>query len=313
MGLSVLFPYFYHIKILLMQDNIRNLNAFKYNVKAEAVTSSLILNGIKQENIFVDFKGSHRKNWDHDILSFDVSGEKIILRLSRDSILQSLPENLFFKKIEGSSFEKEKIKEFNASQEKYANLVFNPIENEIFTGVVTLDGFENNIITSLDSCSAELLDNYFNVDDTVAPDHKAKLIKLIPMIHSIVGDYNLTAKCLEYFLEVPVDWLFRWNPTHLNFSADPTINLMGNTCGVNMITAGDYCELTPTIVFKIGPIHSSDIKSYLDYGKNRNLLVCFSNYFLPLNFDLDYELEIEQTENEFTLNDAYLNFNTAIN
>ena len=84
-----------------MTDFLQKLNSFKYNIKAEAVTSNLIQNGIKQENIFVDFKGSHKKNWDHDILSFEISGNKIILKLSRDSILQSLPENLFFKKVEG--------------------------------------------------------------------------------------------------------------------------------------------------------------------------------------------------------------------
>jgi hypothetical protein len=84
-------------------------------------------------------------------------------------------------------------------------------------------------------------------------------------------------------------------------------------CGDNMITSGDFSIYSKTIVFTIGPIPGNEIANYLKNGKKGMLISHFSNYFVPLDYDIDFVVEIDKSDSDFTLNEAYLGLNTSIN
>ena len=158
-----------------MNDFVQTFNSLKSDIKAEAVIANLIQNGIPPENILIDFKGSHRRNWDHDVLSLESSGEKLIFRLSRDGIFHSLPEYLFLKKIEGTPEEKEEIRKFNKVQERNAKILFNPVESSVFQNRIDLELNENHLIARLNTNDINNFQDFWKIDSTLDKTYRINI------------------------------------------------------------------------------------------------------------------------------------------
>jgi hypothetical protein len=295
-----------------MNNFIQTLNSLKHDIKAEVIIANLFQNGIPTENILIDFKGSHRKNWDHDILSLETIGEKLLFRLSRDGIFHSLPEYLFLKKVLGTPEEKEEIRKFNKIQERNAKLLFNPVESAMFQHRIDLEKFDNLLSSSLTTNDNDDFQDFWRIDTSLDKAYRIKLMKVIPFLHSIVGDFNLTTKCLEFFLETTVSWEIREKMNTVQLS-QLNVHNSDSYCGENMITQGEFHEYSKTITYSIGPVGSHEIMHYLDNGKKRKLISSFFNYFVPLEYDLDLVIEINKSESDFSLNDSYLGLNSSIN
>jgi hypothetical protein len=297
----------------------RKLNQFSYNIRAEAIVSELISSGLDADSIEIAYDSSHKKNWDKDVLKAESAGGKITLRLSRDGFMHSLPEYLFLKPVEGSSDEIEKIIEFNKSQVINAKILFYPIENELFKKGVDLESAENALIASLNLGDNTSIKEFWRIDNRIDNIDQIKLCKLIPNLHAIVGDFNLTSKCLEYFLDAKVFWKLEErmaSPLYaVPVSAGPAgENCLGNyTCGDNMVTSGNPAEAVSTLVFTIGPVSGDYIKFYLENGKKRNLINYFISYFIPLHYEVDFNIDVSAEESDFLLDNSYLGLNSACN
>jgi hypothetical protein len=294
----------------------RKLNHFSCDVRAEAVVSELISSGIDADAIEIIYDSSHKKNWDKDILNVETKGGKILLRLSRDGFIHSLPEYLFLRPLEGSSDDIKKIIEFNKRQTDNARVLFYPIENELFRKGVDFESFENTLIASLNSGDNASIKEFWQIDNRIDTIDQVKLCKLIPNLHAIVGDFPLTAKCLEYFLEAQVSWKLdeRMKSSFTNDHGPDVESSMGNyTCGDNMITSGNPIEAVSTLVFTIGPISCDCIKFYLENGKKRNMIDYFISYFIPLQYEVDININVSADDSDFSLDNSYLGLNSACN
>jgi hypothetical protein len=297
-----------------MQDVVNSLNALRYNVKAETVISNLLANGFNPDHILIDFKSSHKKNWDNDILSSDFNGQDLTLKLSRDGLFNTLPEYLFLLSMDNREYRVESVQEFNQMQEDNTRLFFHPLENEIFNQLVALESQENQILYDLATYAFRNLNNFWKIDTRIGMRNYARLSKVMPFLHSIVGNFKLTAKCLEFLLEENVEWKMEERIVHVNFIRDEVIKPLNQCeCGDNMFTCGDYTVTVSMVVFTIGPIAGSEIVEFLPAGNKRNLINIFQNYFIPMEVESDYIFNVSEANQDFYMDQSFLGFNTTIN
>jgi hypothetical protein len=294
------------------KELVRKLNKLSYDFRAEAVVSDLISNGYS-EDIVIDYDSSHKKNWDKDILKAEIKGKKLSLVVSRDGLIHSLPEYLFMKPVEGREEASNEILEFNRKQAENTRILFNPIENEIFNRGVLLESFENSIIASLNSGDNESIREFWRIDKHLDKLDQIKLCKIIPYLHSIVGNFAITAKCLEYFLGTHVEWKMEESTVSEIPSASGSSSegeLGKYSCGNNMITMGIPKDTISKIVFTLGPIPDNEIEQYIANGKKKELLNTFLSYFIPMQYEHEIRLEISAEDAGFSLANSYLGLNS---
>jgi hypothetical protein len=297
-----------------MIELAEKIKALNLNIKAESVIEDLIMNGLDPDRVLIEFRTSHKKNWDHDILSCDAIGQDLVFKLSRDGLFQSLPEYLFLLHPEDREYDKVSLKEFNRQQENNARIFFHPIENEIFNQSVALENQENHILSVLTTHGFRNLTAFWKIDTDIGKRIYTRLSKLMPYLHSVIGNFTLTARCLEFLIEEHVEWKMEERIHHIDYSHDDSIKSMNECeCGEDLFTCGDYVISTSTIVFTIGPIENIEIGKFISNGSKRNLLNIFENYFIPLELEADYIFTIQDSDQDFFMDQSFLGFNTTIN
>jgi hypothetical protein len=296
-----------------MSDFVSNLNSYRHTLRAETVIGDLLNQGYNQDDILVEFEGAHKKNWDYDILGCESKGRKFVFKLSRNGIFQSLPEYLFLRPVEGGREEKEKIREFNEKQCINARVMFNPVESELFHKRVILENTENEILHSLGTYDFEGLTGFWRIDPGIDRKYRTRLIRIIPYLHSIIGDFEMTAMCLEFFLGDPVDYAVTSKSVPLTYEED-LLSVPGGigscSCGESFITGGECYEEARTLVFTIGPIRPAEIPEYLDNGEKRKMINLFYNYFIPVEIEMDVAFTINENSEGLTLDNSYLGYNS---
>ena len=295
---------------------IDELNRINYDVKAESLVNNLILGGCTADDFIISFESIHKKNWEKDLHKAELLGNKVLLKLTRNGFFQSLPEYLFLKPVEGSKEDKEQIIEFNKNQINYAKTFFNPVENEIFNNGVFLEEFENDQITSLSYGDNKSIFDFWRIDFQLHEHDYIKFCKIIPTLHSIVGDLTATANCLSYLLDSNVTVKLEKRLQTSCFS-DETNNVnigLGNCkCGNDFILGSALEENESVFIFTIGPISDNEVVHYLENGHKQKLLDCFVSYFIPMQYESEFVIGVCASDSGFSLNNSYLGFNTIFN
>lgn len=127
--------------------------------------------------------------------------------MSRDGLFDTLPEYLFLKPIEDhnlNSFDKQEILEFNKQQQINCNILFNPIKHAILEQKVAIENFENEMLYTLTSYNFSNFQDFWRIDMKIPEIYRIKLVKLMPYIYSVTGNFTLTAKCLSFMTRVIV-------------------------------------------------------------------------------------------------------------
>jgi len=297
-----------------MQELADKLNAIRENMRAEAVLCDMIRNGFQPEDIVVRFKGSHKKNWDSDIRNFEPTGKRLRINISRDGLFHSLPEFLFLQSPETDNLGKAAVNEFNRSQENKVSVLLNPVENELFALRTDLETVEDEQLGGLAMSDSIRIHGFWRLPARLYKRINPRLSALIPYVHAIVGDFEMTSRSLSFLLEDLVSWSFE--QTGRSFHPDPysTAAALGTyVTGDNLVTSGEVSEIKNTLVFTIGPIAGTDISLYIWPGIKAEAIKLFMDYFLPLEIDPEIKITVREEDQAFCLNESYLGFNTAHN
>ena len=292
---------------------IEELNHLNYDIKAESLVNDLIQGGALPDDFIIDFDSRHKKNWAKDIVKAELQGNKIQLRLTRDGIVQSLPEYLFLKPVEGSKEEMDEKIAFNKQQLTYARYLFNPIENEIFSNGIFLESFEKEQIASLSFGNNKSIHDFWRINYQLNESDYIRFCKVMPGLHAVVGNFDLTADCLGYLLDTDVTVKLDKKLFTMQLDEESLIGSSGlgiDQCGNSFITGNELEENISVLNFSIGPISESEIVYYLDNGRKRNLLNCFVSYFIPVQYETEFVINIIASGSGFSLNNSYLGFNS---
>lgn len=297
---------------------VDELNRINYDVQAETIVNDLVQGGYSPDDFIISFNSKHKKNWAKDLLKAEMLGDKILLKLTRNGFVQSLPEYLFLKPVEGSKEEMDERIEFNKRQLTYARYFFNPVENEIFNNGVALEGFENEQIASLSFGDNKSITDFWRIDEKLKGNELdfIRFNKLMPAIHSIVGDFTATGNCLAFLLDTNVTVKLKKKLLTMKFSNESAAddNDLGNSeCGSNMVLGNTMDETVSVIVFAIGSIADDEVVYYLENGRRRNLINCFVSYFIPVHYETEFVINVASSGSGFSLNDSYLGFNSTFN
>jgi hypothetical protein len=208
------------------------------------------------------------------------------------------------------------ILDFNKKQEAHLNILFNPLENELFKKRVDLEVVGDDLLSSLSTYDNESLISFWMIDNQLDTQDQAKFCRIIPLLHSIVGDFPLTAKCLAFFLQEPVSWKIVTKELSVRDDRKQSLSGIGlgeYSCGNSMVMHGIMSEFVQTIVFSIGPVTGENILYYLEGGKKHRLIDHFIDYFIPLQYEVELEIEVSQEDNSLTLDNSFLGLDTALN
>jgi hypothetical protein len=304
---------------MVNNDNITAIiqNIFS-DIKAEAIIADLIENGFEKDKILFNQEGIFKRRYSRDIDSIKnvklENGQELLgINLNRDGLYDALPEGLFHERSEKTTSESDhgsqetkKLKQ----EEKATRNFFLPFENEIIHQSVQLELEERKILSQFsekvfDDIYPELWDLHKFLDRK----YVYKMVLLLHFVHKIVGNPNLTAKCLEIILEEKVEVKMIQSSgsedrKDTNKKTDNKKCLLGAVgLGVDFVCGDHFGTYNQTMEFSIGPLKNTGITEYLENGAIAKFLTCFYGYFIAFDLDVTSTILVDQAKQRFELSE----------
>lgn len=311
-------------------DEISNyINQLPFDLKAEMLLAVLSNQMLNHDNIIAAFDGQLKRVWSKDIAGTNVEqletgDEKLVIHLNRDGIYDILPEAIFHKDPghedqSGEDMAKDSMR--SRTEEKEARSFFQPFENEIFLLGFKMVLKENQLFKSLFSeFLTGIVPSFWNIPHNLPEDYVLRLKKLLPLIHQITGDLNLTAQCLEYILQECVFCSSNNYPPEENGQEGFSLSgvLDKSMLGIDTISGGHVDGFIKNCIFSIGPIKKPETSEFVKNGIMTSFLGCFYDYFIPFELDVETRFLFEKDQSFFKLPDdidtdiSYLGINSVI-
>lgn len=308
-----------------LQAVISEINALKYDIRAEVVVNDLLKNREIDENQYViQNEGQFSRTYRFDILGselvdFDYDSKQILqLNLSRDSIYDMLPENISHD-AKNDAPEKDvdvMIKEYQTQkkQQKTARNFFQPFENEMFRYGVEVENFENNFLFELNSYLApEIFYDFWGIDKNFPPLLVSKFIRLLPFAYKIVGDIDYTCHILSVLIEENVNISYKG---HHKYSDEyQNIELGMSRLGLDLIAGTTYDDYSNHLDISIGPLKNQSFTDYIHEGKMKQFIEIFYDHFFPLEVEINTIILLPKEKQDFefkTTEIPILGYNTRI-
>lgn len=302
-----------------------------FDIKAEAVIADLIENGINIDDLVSSRKGIFKRRYTRDIDSIGElrlnNGQSLIdICLNRDGFYDALPEGLFHERSrkssdnkEASSNESKKLKQ----EEKATRNFFLPFENEIVRQGVMLELEERKILGQFsERLFDDIYPNIWDLDLHLDRKYIYRLALMLHFAHKIAGKVKLMAKCLEVIIEESVEIEIvnssGLNDTYAlqNSSPGEKCSLGNGELGVDFVCGNYEDKFGKTLLFKIGPLKNTKVSDYLVDGPLSKFLKCFYGYFVPVDYDVSLNIQVDRKEQYFKLNEEaagpVLGFESAI-
>jgi hypothetical protein len=306
-----------------------SINHLHHDIKAEAIAAEIIENGLNPAEVIIIPDGSFRRKYSKDISNAEViksdNGQKVLgIHITRDGLYDSLPEALFHDQTNEpltSGHEMAKLSKKQKTEEKEARLLFLPFENEIFYHRIQIEIEERNILHRFsENLFDDIYPQFWNLDRSLPKKLVSRFVLILHLTHKILGDLDLTAKCLEIILEEEVKINILRN-RHSNigipgFNSEKTLGLGSTGLGENFICGEYVSDYDPIMEFVIGPLKNSPIEDFLENGSSSRFLDCFYNFFVPVEMETLTTIKVSVDQQHFTLNDnlpnVILGYNSAI-
>jgi len=303
-----------------LKEIAASVNHLKHDIKAEVIAAEVIQNGLNPAEIVIIPDGSFKRKFSKDILQAEVikseNGQKVLgIHVTRDGLYDSLPEAIFHEQSHQpiiSGHEMAKLSKMQKLEEKEARLFFLPFENELYYQRIQLELEERKILHRF---SENLFDDsypqFWKLDRSLPKKLVSRFVLILHLTHKIVGNLDLTEKCLEVILEEKVKINVIRNRHSKNVPAvSDTKKLEGlgyTGLGENFI-CGDYkSDSDPVMEFIIGPLQNSSVEDYLENGSYLRFLNCFYSFFVPVEMEPVTLVKVSEDQQQFTLNDTLCN------
>jgi hypothetical protein len=293
---------------------IKLINSYPSDIKAEVLMADLMLGGLPSSGFLVFFDSLFKRGYSKDILKADKTvisdaEETLAIYLSRDGLYDLLPEGLFHTSPEsaltsGTGMATDSRKE--SMIEKETRRFFQPFENELFYQRVQLELRERSILEKLSDYN---LDDFFldfwKIDRSLPDNLIIKLSAMLPFVKEIAGDFDMTASCLGAILGEKVTYNIYTSSTCKTtngyFCPENECSLGSAELGVSLVTGGLSFESCKIIRFVVGPLKHTGIEPYLKNGEITQFIECFCSFFLPLEMDYEFGLNMQNDLQSFMI------------
>jgi hypothetical protein len=305
------------------------INQLPFDLKAEMLVAVLTEQRLDLGEVLAAFDGQLKRTWSRDIAwsavdQFETGDFMLSLHLNRDGVYDTLPEVLFhsnYGKEDQSAKEMAEDSMLMRSEEKETRSFFQPFENEIFLQRVQLTMKENQLFKNLDTrFLTAVIPQFWRIDQDLFGNYVEQLRKLVPLVHKITGDFDLTSQCLEFIINEKVE---------ISISAEGSANLaqtdFHNTgilnesmLGINTITGNLDNGFIDSLICSIGPIVNAETSKFIKNGIMNRFLDCFYGYFIPFELEVDTKFIFETEQSLLLINDnsdsdiSYLGYNSVV-
>jgi hypothetical protein len=305
------------------------INQLSFDLKAEMLVAILAEQRIDLREILATFDGQLRRTWSRDIAwsavdQLETDEIMLSLHLNRDGIYDVLPEVIFHSNYgneDQSAKEMAKDSMEMRSEEKETRSFFQPFENEIFLQRVQLAMIENQLFKNLDArFLTAMVPDFWRVDQDLPENYVDHLRKLLPLVHQITGDFDLTAQSLEFIIKEKVSISISSEDLDDISQSDfhNTGVLNESLLGINTITGNLDNGFFNLLLCSIGPIMHTETRELIKNGMMTRFLDGFYSYFIPFELEVDTKYVFGTEQSLLLLNDnsdanlSYLGYNSVI-
>lgn len=283
---------------------INRISKLPYDLRAEAILSCFFaVDESINEKLIVcrdgQFKRSYRKDiLDSEIIDYEYDSNQFLkVSISRDGIYDLLPEVFFH--YPKSDAPKRSVQEMTheyqrqKQEEENARQFFSPFESEFFYHALKIENDEKNFLLDLNGSKPfDFLYDFWGIDKNLPPLLTAKFIRILPYMHKMVGDLELTKKCLQYLLGEKVEIEQKG---YQEQSDSQQNSILGEgRLGHDLIAGSNYMDYSLHLKFNIGPLKDGVFEDYVHEGGKKKFLNLFFEHFLPM--EIDYEINILLSE-----------------
>lgn len=303
----------------------REITSLKHDIRAEVVINDLITTKYIDENQFIiSREGQFSRAYRYDILNtgitdFDLDDTQYLkLEVSRDSIYDTLPQNMVHnvnhetpgKEVDSMISEYQEQK----NRQKEARTFFQPFENEIFSYGVSVEKFERDFLTNLNSTEiSDIFYNLWGINKDFPPVIISKFIRILPYAYKIVGNIELSCEILSLLLDEKVTAVRK---TYHQYSDEKeSITLGSSRLGLDFITGNSYDDYSTHYTIKIGPLKNVRFSDFIHDGIMKRFTDLFYEYFFPIEVELETAILLDEKMEHFEFKESessILGYNTRI-
>lgn len=295
-----------------LENLVEEIENILDDIRAEIIANELIEhNEISADEISISNQGQFSRAFRNDILGAVIQDDNYVrhdyikLLLSRDSMYDALPEGFIHSLNENNADKsvRQMIKEhkYQKKQENEARKFFAPFEDEIFHYRTKIESVERSFLYKLNgSRPLEFFYEFWGLSQIYPAVLVSKFIQLLPYAYKIVGDIDLSCKCLSSIIEEKVH--YTTNSSKEYSEENEQINLGENRLGVDFICGNKYMDYSMNLTIEIGPIVNNSFENYIHNGKIKKFIDCFYEHFFPMEVEPKTILILNQETEEFNFN-----------
>lgn len=295
-----------------LEDLAEEINSISYDIRAEIIANELIeSNALASDEIVISNAGQFSRSYRSDVLGALVQDDNyskqdcLTLNLSRDSMYDALPEGFVHSLKENNADKsvRQMIKEhkYQKKQENEARNFFTPFENEIFHYRTKIESVERDFLYKLNgSKPLEFFYDFWGLPHDYPSVLVSKFIQLLPYTYKIVGDIDLSCKCLASIIEEKVQYSITSSKEYSDEREQ--ISLGENRLGVDFICGNNYMDYSLNVTIEIGPLINKSFENYIHDGKIKAFITCFYEHFFPMEAEVKTILLLNQETEEFNFN-----------
>ncbi len=295
-----------------LEDLVQEIENIPDDIRAEIIANELIeRNEISADEISISNQGQFSRAFRSDVLGVVIQDDNYVrhdylkLLLSRDSMYDALPEGFIHSLSENNADKsvRQMIKEhkYQKQQENEARKFFAPFEDEIFHYRTKIESVERSFLYKLNgSKPLDFFYDFWGLSQDYPAVLVSKFIQLLPYAYKIVGDIDLSCKCLASIIEEKVQYTITSSKEYSEESEQ--INLGENRLGVDFICGNKYTDYSMNLTIKIGPIINNSFKNYIHNGKIKKFIDCFYEHFFPMEVESKTILILNYETEEFNFN-----------
>lgn len=278
-----------------LQDLVQEIENISDDIRAEIIANELIeAQELLPDEITVSNQGQFSRAFRSDVLGAAVQDDNYIrqdylaLLLSRDSMYDVLPEGFVHSLSENNADKSvsQMIREHKhqKKQENEARNFFVPFENEIFHYRTKIESVERDFMYKLNgSKPLEFFYDFWGLPQVYPAVLVSKFIQLLPYAYRIVGDIDLSCRCLATIIEEKVQ--YKTTSSKEYSEEKEQINLGENRLGVDFICGNKYMDYSMNLTVEIGPIVNNSFENYIHNGSIKRFIDCFYEHFFPMEVE----------------------------
>ncbi|MDH7446801.1 hypothetical protein [Aquimarina sp. 2201CG14-23] len=291
-----------------VRDVYEELTTAYQNLKAEVFVTEILENSdVELTDIDIFNQSTFSRSYRRDVIDFNVdtyssNTDKLQFNLARNGLYDTLPEGLFHEPVKTkSALSYSELHQKQKKQEKDARSFFSPLENEFFTQKVIIEKNERKLINEFTNLKTDFLLKFWKLDDDIPADYSIKLLQLLPYVHKISGEIELTALSLEKIIGETVIIEKKYKTLEEN-----TNHLTSDyQLGVDLVL-----DLKETVIsypcweITIGPVNKKNIDKYIVSGATTKFITIFCDYFIPMEIDTKINVTHSSKEETFVLHET---------